>query len=154
MSKLVLVEGGYLELTEIDGDLKLVAVDPWTKRISVYQANRLLDREFANGAWFEPRSTDPGEDGSGGVIPGMVRTFVPAANFSVASNKEKTNAEPIHFNNVPACDIRFMALFTAEEDGNFMRSCPLTTELIGVPDGASVTIPEGGSIFSLQDVES
>jgi hypothetical protein len=128
------------------------------KRISEYNANRLLELEFEDGAWISLHDDDPGESGAN-EIADVDRVFVSAAGWSVAADKELHNVDQIDFENMPACEVSYFGAWDAETAGNFLRSTPrldgspLEVTPLSVSEGNTVTIPEEACIFAFSNVE-
>lgn len=128
------------------------------KRISEYQANRLLEFEFEDGVWLSLHDADPGETGDN-EIDGVDRVFVAGANWSTAADKELHNTEQIDFPDMPACSLSYFGAWDAETAGNFLRSTPrldgspLAVTPLAVTEGNTVTIPEEACIFRFSNIE-
>ena len=127
-------------------------------RISAYNANRLLELEFEDGAWISLHSADPTETGSH-EIPGVDRVFVNAAGWSTAADKRLHNVDQIDFPNMPECEIEYFGAWDSETGGNFLRSTPrldgspLEVTGLNVTAGNTVTIPEEACVFGFSSVE-
>ncbi len=127
-----------------------------TARISEYNANRLLELEFADGIYLSYHDGDPGEDGAN-EISDSVRTFVD--NWSAPSGKALHNVANIDSDPLPECEITYFGAWDAAEGGNFLRSVPRLVgsppevEAIDVVEGDTVRILAEDCVFSFENVE-
>jgi hypothetical protein len=118
--------------------------------VSDYLANKILDKvlravDFTTGpVYVSLHSSNPGITGTTEITGGSYsRKQVSTAGWNAAASRLADNISAIAFASMPACVIRYIGLWDAASNGNFLTAGPASPASVSVASGDSFNINAG-----------